>query len=257
MQHCALNVALYQPGNGHKLWALTERGAAAVQRGPDVLSIGPSSLAWDGSALEVRIDEVAVPIPRRIRGTLRLIPTSIERHRQALDPDAQHLWRPIAPCAWVEVRLEQPALSWAGPAYLDTNQGARPLDTDFRDWTWSRGRVSGGTMVSYTVMRRDAPPLSLALRYADAGGVAEVQPPAMVTLPPTRWRISRRAGSDPGAEPAVAATLEDTPFYARSIVATRLLGQPVTIMHESLSLDRFRAPWVQAMLPFRMPRRSW
>jgi len=25
-------------------------------------------------------------------------------------------------------------------------------------------------------------------------------------------------------------------------------------VHESLSLDRFRAPWVQAMLPFRMPR---
>jgi hypothetical protein len=25
-------------------------------------------------------------------------------------------------------------------------------------------------------------------------------------------------------------------------------------MHESLSLQRFRKPWVQAMLPFRMPR---
>ena len=27
-------------------------------------------------------------------------------------------------------------------------------------------------------------------------------------------------------------------------------------MHESLSLERFRAPWVRAMLPFRMPRTS-
>ena len=27
-------------------------------------------------------------------------------------------------------------------------------------------------------------------------------------------------------------------------------------VHESLSLDRFRAPWVQAMLPFKVPRRG-
>jgi carotenoid 1,2-hydratase len=30
----------------------------------------------------------------------------------------------------------------------------------------------------------------------------------------------------------------------------------VVAMHESLSLDRFMRPWVQAMLPFRMPRRA-
>ena len=51
-------------------------------------------------------------------------------------------------------------------------------------------------------------------------------------------------------------TLEDTPFYARSVVAGDLLGQPVTAMHESLSMDRFTMPVVQAMLPFRMPRRG-
>jgi carotenoid 1,2-hydratase len=28
----------------------------------------------------------------------------------------------------------------------------------------------------------------------------------------------------------------------------------MTAVHESLSLDRFQARWVQAMLPFRMPR---
>ena len=50
-------------------------------------------------------------------------------------------------------------------------------------------------------------------------------------------------------------TLEDAPFYARSVIATRLRGEDVTAVHESLSLDRFRAPWVQAMLPFRIPRR--
>ena len=51
-------------------------------------------------------------------------------------------------------------------------------------------------------------------------------------------------------------TLEDAPFYARSVVSAKLLGEHVTLMHESLSLDRFRMPMVQAMLPFRMPR-AW
>ena len=52
----------------------------------------------------------------------------------------------------------------------------------------------------------------------------------------------------------VIRTLEDAPFYARSVVSAQLCGEPVMMMHESLSLDRFRQPVVQAMLPFRMPR---
>jgi carotenoid 1,2-hydratase len=50
-------------------------------------------------------------------------------------------------------------------------------------------------------------------------------------------------------------TIEDTPFYARSTLKTVWHGQPVQAMHESLRLDRFVTPIVQAMLPFRMPRR--
>jgi hypothetical protein len=41
----------------------------------------------------------------------------------------------------------------------------------------------------------------------------------------------------------------------RSLLQTRLLGESATAVHESLSLRRFSAPWVQALLPFRMPRR--
>lgn len=52
-------------------------------------------------------------------------------------------------------------------------------------------------------------------------------------------------------------TLTDAPFYARSVIGTHLLGEPVTAIHESLSLTRFASPWVQAMLPFRMPRQLW
>jgi carotenoid 1,2-hydratase len=60
--------------------------------------------------------------------------------------------------------------------------------------------------------------------------------------------------ADAGHPVTVAETLVDAPFYARSVLNMRIAGQPVTAMHESLSLDRFSAGWVQALLPFRMPR---
>ncbi|MBE7220467.1 MAG: hydratase, partial [Caulobacteraceae bacterium] len=50
-------------------------------------------------------------------------------------------------------------------------------------------------------------------------------------------------------------TLLDAPFYARSVIGTRLLGQDVEAIHESVSLDRFRNPIIQTFLPWRMPRR--
>jgi carotenoid 1,2-hydratase len=85
-----------------------------------------------------------------------------------------------------------------------------------------------------------------------------VQPfdaPPAAPLPGTFWRVARGTRSDTQQPAAVIRTLEDTPFYARSIVSARLLGSSVIAMHESLSLQRFRSPWVQALLPFRMPRK--
>ncbi len=89
------------------------------------------------------------------------------------------------------------------------------------------------------------------MHYIDAGGVADFTPPPAVSLAPTMWRVPRQISA---ASPSVIQTLEDTPFYARSIIAADLGGQRVNAMHESLSMDRFSTPWVQAMLPFRMPR---
>jgi carotenoid 1,2-hydratase len=40
------------------------------------------------------------------------------------------------------------------------------------------------------------------------------------------------------------------------VLSSRLLGEEVNAVHESLSLDRFRTRWVQTLLPFRMPRRA-
>ena len=56
---------------------------------------------------------------------------------------------------------------------------------------------------------------------------------------------------DRGAEPRLVRTLEDTPFYARSEVAGRVLGEDARGVHEALDLDRFNARVVQLMLPYR------
>jgi carotenoid 1,2-hydratase len=238
---------------------MTERGAGSLGRGKDWLAIGGSNLVWDRTGLTVTIDEVAVPVPRRIRGKVRLVPKATEARVLALDAAGLHRWRPIAPCAEVEVSLVSPAVSWRGHAYFDTNWGDRALEDGFRLWAWSRAVVPGGTLVQYDITPWQPPwqPASatrLAMRYDAAGGVADLAPPALVKLPQTRWCIERSIGSQPGHLPKVIATLEDTPFYARSIVETRLAETTALAMHESLSLERFRSPWVQAMLPFRMPR---
>ena len=229
---------------------MTERRAAAVDRGPDFLAIGPSALSWDGTCLTVRINEIAVPLPRRIRGTVRLYPAAVETRTHTLDTAGLHRWQPIAPSARVEVALDHPALSWSGSAYFDTNQGDRALEADFHRWHWSRARLPGGTGILYELERPDGP-LTLALRYDDAGGVTEFLPPPGAPLPKTLWRVPRKISA---GIPSVIKTLEDTPFYARSLVSAEMMGERVIAMHESLSMDRFVSPWVQAMLPFRMPR---
>ncbi|HEY6892976.1 MAG TPA: hypothetical protein VI258_02325 [Rhodanobacteraceae bacterium] len=250
--HAALNVALY--GRGASRWSMTERGRASLDRSADTLAIGPSRVLWDGSALRFDIDEIAAPVPRRIRGTVRVTPHALVDRAIAIDASAQHWWTPIAPSARIEVALESPALRWSGEAYVDGNHGAEPLAERIRRWQWSRGHVDGSTVVTYDVTDRDDAELTLALAFDRNGTISTFTPPPRVALPPTLWRIRRAIRSDGVA--TIEETLEDTPFYARSLVVGRVLGQAAISVHESLDLDRFRAPVVQAMLPFRMPRHT-
>lgn len=253
--HCALNIALY--GAGGKRWAMTERGRSALQSGRAALAIGPSTLEWDGAALTARIDEIAMPIPSRIRGMVRLYPTTLAARTFVLDAASRHRWQPIAPCARAEVEWQRPRLHWSGNGYLDSNVGDEPLEQGFHGWTWSRASLNTGTAVLYDVVRRDGGRLSLGLRFDGEGRIDGFEPPPTARLPRTLvWRMGRSARADFGHSPRVLQTLEDTPFYARSVVAASLLGEPVAAVHESLSLDRFQSPWVQILLPFRMPRQS-
>ncbi len=93
------------------------------------------------------------------------------------------------------------------------------------------------------------------MRFDRSATPQETIPPQRAGLPATLWRIPRYTRTDDAAK--VRATLEDGPFYARSLVDTQLFGERTTAFHEQLSLDRFAAPWVRALLPFRMPRVVW
>ena len=254
LNHAAINVALYG-ASGHK-WAMTERGQGAVSRAADRFRVGPSALTRDGDSLLISLDEVTFPIPGRIRGSIRLHPESRNTEAWPLDAEALHHWRPLAPAARVEVHLEKPGLAWQGHGYLDSNWGAVPLEASFIRWDWSRAPVGDGSAVLYEGLRRDGQPFALALHFDAEGRPTPFTPPEPRILPKTRiWRIPRHTRADDAAA-TIEATLEDTPFYARSLLRTRLLGEATTAVHESLELDRFALPIVQAMLPFRMPRRS-
>jgi carotenoid 1,2-hydratase len=252
LDHCALNVALY--GEGGKRWAMTERRRGAIARDESNFVIGPSEMNWDGEALTIRIEEITNPLPSRLFGTVRVHPTALTDQSFALDASGRHRWWPIAPCARVQLDFRQPRLRWLGDGYFDINHGDAPLEQDFAGWQWSRASTRKGTAIFYDVLAREGVNKNLALRFDHLGSVEPIERLPQASLRPTGWHIVRSARGDPGHLVTVKRTLEDAPFYARSQLSARLFGETVDVMHESLSLDRFRNPVVQAMLPFRMPR---
>ncbi len=171
LNHCAINVAIYRKGRNR--WAMTERPRRAVSRGADTFTVGPSHLSWDGTSLTIRLDEISVPIPRRIRGTVRVVPTAITQQAFTLNENGNHRWWPIAPCARVQVALDHPHLRWQGDGYFDMNRGDAPLERGFTDWQWARGATRDGTAILYEAHRRDGSSVDLAIDFrsprTDAG----------------------------------------------------------------------------------------
>jgi carotenoid 1,2-hydratase len=256
--HCCINVALY--GKAGKRWTMTERSHASLHRNATSYSLGPSSLRWDGTSLVIEFDEVGMPIPLRAKGRVKLHPHALFNTSMPLDDDGHHHWGPIAPCARVEVELTHPHIKWAGDAYFDSNKGDEPINTirdqRFVDWDWSRATMKdGSTAVIYDVRQREACDHMIAMRFDPLGNANEFNvPQTKHTLPMTKWGISRNIRIDTNTHPSVLQTLEDTPFYARSILRVALLGETVTAMHETLSVTRLTATRTQLMLPWRMPR---
>jgi carotenoid 1,2-hydratase len=247
-----MNVALY--GAAGKRWAMTERGTASLSRDADNFAVGPSALHWDGTTLTAQLSEITAPIPGRIRGSFRLHPSGLATHRVALDGIGRHRWSPIAPGARIEVELTDPKLSWQGTAYFDTNSGDEPLEEGFVGWDWCRAALPDGMAVLYHGLRRNGESFCTALRYDTQGNAVDFDPPPVSALKKGFWGVPRVTRADAGFAPRVVEVLEDAPFYTRSVISSRVLGQDVTAVHESLSLDRFVQPWVQFMLPFKAPR---
>jgi carotenoid 1,2-hydratase len=259
-EHCAINVCLYSPGATR--WTMTERCARHVQREARDFVIGPSRVGWRDDALHIDIDERSAPLPRAVRGTLRLRPQGLSRFVAALDARGLHRWGPIAPCARIEVQMQSPALRWSGAAYFDSNEGDEPIERAFTRWDWLRTApaADGASAVLYDVLPRDerrGASRLLAQRFHADGSASPFEAASRQALPATPlWRVARqvRAGEAPAR---VLHTLEDTPFYARSLIELALPGGPrVAAVHETLDVTRLRSPVVQAMLPFRMPRRG-
>jgi carotenoid 1,2-hydratase len=252
--HCAINVALY--GASGKRWAMTERSRADLVRGARSLRVGPSEFQWSDREVKIHLDERTVPFSTRIRGEVTLRVDTPPFAPVMLDSAGRHVWRPLCPNTRIEVVLEKPDLSWTGTAYFDRNFGSEPLENAFSHWTWSRAHHGDETTVLYDVFRRDGSHLSLARKYYADGSIVDFVPPGEQALPITFWRVHRTGRSDDGAAPRLVQTLEDTPFYARSMVESTIEGQKLTAIHESLSLNRVANPVVRFMLPFKMPRRA-
>jgi carotenoid 1,2-hydratase len=250
--HVCINVALYGP---RSRWSMTERGRDAMSRDATSFTVGPSALRWDGTGLTVEIDETAVPHLRRIRGRVRIDPVALNPRAFPLDAAGRHMWRPIAPAARATVEMDRPSGRWSGAGYLDMNWGAEPIEAAFHRWDWSRASLGAGrSAILYDATRMDGGQLSLGLRFDAAGRLEELPPPPRVPLPRTLWRVDRWVQADSADAVREAKRLEDSPFYARAELRTRLFGEDGHAVHETLDADRFATRWVKALLPWRMPR---
>jgi carotenoid 1,2-hydratase len=258
MNHCAFNVGLYLPAC--RYWTMTERPVGSTRRSAAALAIGPSAMHWDGRQLRIDVDEIAVPLPARVRGTILLRPMATLDRDFALEPGGAHRWRPLAPRAEVEVDLASPPLRWRGTGYFDSNVGDTPLEQAFHRWQWTRAHLANGvTAIGYDAVARAraATPgtrTRLSLRIKDGTVAVSEQPAAHTVLPGTLWGLERGVAVDEGTPVRILRDLESGPFYARSLLDVTMQGSRALAVHETLSLDRFAAGWVRAMLPFRMPR---
>ncbi len=252
--YCALNVALYTPGR--KRWTMTERSRASVERTARHFRIGPSELNWTGDELVIRIDERSAPIPVRVRGEVRFRADRWFNWHTELEPSGRHRWGPLAPSGRIEVDFDIPGISWTGHAYLDSNEGDEPLADRFEEWDWSRGTMAdGSSAVVYDVRTRANTEHLIARRFGADGSVSEFDPGPRHKLARTGWLIDRSIRSAPqGPRPRIVRTLEDTPFYVRSLAESTVGNETVQSVHETLNGPRLRSPLVRLMLPWRMPR---
>jgi carotenoid 1,2-hydratase len=251
LDFCALHVALYGPRRA--LWALSERSIPDQSRGPRELVMGRSRVAFERGALVIDVHESTTPLPGVVRGRVILRPEIVSPISVTLDAAGDHVWWPVAPLSHVEVDLQSPDVRFRGHGYHDANAGRVPIDASFSGWTWSRARLGDRVAVAYDVIERSGDSHARGMVFG-ASTTAALERTWQAPLRPSAWRLERSAAADHGHAACVARSLTDSPFYARSLVKTRLLGQETVAVHEVLSADRLRSAWVRFLLGFRMAR---
>ena len=241
-----VNAVFYE--KHRKYWAMTERRARDLETTPTSLTIGPSAMSYDGNKLHISLDERSAPLRRPIKGRVTVNLSDMTDACYGLHSGGEHRWWPIAPATRVDVKLDAPNLQWEGRAYMDTNGGTVPLEETFTNWHWSRADLGSNSRIVYEALARDGETCLLTLFGNESIGLAAEHSAPRRDLPMgPLWRVDRPARSHQGF--TVRKTLEDTPFYTRSHLED---ASGNSVMHESLDLDRFSAPWVQRLLPFRM-----
>ena len=249
LSFCAMNVAVHGPSGS--TWALTERAIDPRDRSGDALAIGDSSMRWQGDRLVIDLRERTPWTKRPLEGRVSFVPEFTHGASMALDPAGKHAWRPFAPSGTLEVKLTEPDVAFRARGYHDSNAGDEPLEACFRGWTWSRTHAQGRAMVTYDVLLANGEARTRALSIGPRG-IVPTEGLAALPLPPSRWRIARQARTEAGFSPRIERSLEDTPFYSRDVLQTKLDGRVVRSMHETLSVDRLAQRAVQFLLPFRM-----
>jgi len=234
---------------------MTERGRNAIHRTADQFTIGPSQLSWQNDTLTITIYERVPLLGQRVQGSIKVHTEQLFNHVVSLDDRQKHRWGPIAPSSRVEVSFNKPDLHWQGNAYFDSNEGDEAINKPFSEWDWSRAHLKdGSTAVIYDVRQKNGAEKVLATKFNVDGSTEDFLAPKRFELRKTGWRIQRNMRSEPDQKVSVINTLEDTPFYARSMIASKLLGEDVVSMHETLNVKRLESNIVQFMLPWRMPR---
>lgn len=265
--HLAVNVALY---GRRRAWGFVEQAAAPGALTATRLQVGASVCHQDQGSLTLQLD-----VPRGLgRAPLR---GRIVLHRGCggaprpfrLDAAGNHRWWPLAPCARVEAHFPDLGVHFVGRGYHDANVGDEPLARGFADWQWMRTVQRVRTAVDYVASTAGGACRRLHLAFGADGSLSRRPVAAGRALGRSGWRVARAAA----APWRVVRTLEDTPFYVRSLLRAsrqpagpqqRLAPHPqaakpggedaVTAMHEGLDLRRHQRRWVRFLLPFRLLR---
>jgi carotenoid 1,2-hydratase len=209
-------------------------------------------MRWDGDRLIAEICERTSPLGRPVQGTVTLRPELLSGLALQIDGRGEHRWWPVAPLARVEVDLPEPGVRFVGHGYYDVNAGQVPLEAAFDTWSWSRARSGDTAYLTYDAAELQGTRRSLAFKVSARGEVQDIAPVWSTPIGRTWFGLTPEARLDLGQHCRVVRSLEDGPFYARSLVSMRFDGQPVVAMHESLAAQRLRRGWVRWMVKHRM-----